>query len=144
MDRVNETLRLAIGFCIIYSLLVALVLMVFGRQIAALFDGDDLVISYALLFFIIVPPTYALANLVNGWASAFNAMGKPQFSFAMIVIKMIFLMIPAVYFAYHAYGVVGLFIAMAVVNIITGMGVHLWASSICRKKTNQLQQNQVK
>ncbi len=137
MDRVNETLRLAIGFSVIYSMIVALILLIFGEQIGALFQQGQGVINYVVLFFMIVPLTYAFSNLVNGWASAFNAMGMPHLSFVMIVVKMVFLMIPAIYIGHFYYGVTGLFVAIAGVNVLAGASVHFWCQSICRKKTNQ-------
>lgn len=139
MDRVNETLRLAIRFAVIYSVFVAIILVIFGRPLAALFQDEPRVIDYAVLFFMIVPGSYAFSNLVNGWTSAFNAMGMPHYSFAMIVIKMICLMIPAIYIGYTYFDVTGLFAAIACVNIIAGLGVHFWCRSVCIKKTNQLQ-----
>ena len=137
MSRVNETLRLAITFAVFYSLFVAFALFVFGKQIASLFQDNDQVVSYAVLFFMIVPISYAFSNLVNGWASAFNAMGMPHLSFVMIVVKMILLMIPAIYIGHTYFGVVGLFTAIAIVNITAGLIVHFWCKTICMRKTNQ-------
>ncbi len=137
MQRVNDTLRIAIRFSVIYSLFVALILIAFGRPLAGLFQDNQSVVDYAVLFFMIVPLTYAFSNLVNGWASAFNAMGMPHLSLIMIVVKMIFLMIPAIYIGYTYYGVVGLFAGMAIVNVISGIVVHFWCLSIYVKKTNQ-------
>jgi putative MATE family efflux protein len=136
-ERVNETLRLAIRFAMIYSLAVALVLITFAKPIAGLFSQDSEVVRIAALFFWIVPLTYAFANLVNGWASAFNAMGKPQRSFTMIVVKMLFLMLPAVYVGHLFYGVTGLFAAIALVNLTAGVAIHIFSWRSCRAKEHQ-------
>jgi len=131
-SRINQTLRLAIGFSVLWSLFIAVILGLFGSYIASLFSDNEQVIRYSVLFFWIVPVSYAFSNLINGWASAFNAMGKPQRSFLMIVGKMIILMIPAVYLGYYIAGVTGLFIAIALTNAISGLIVHFWCWRSCK------------
>jgi putative MATE family efflux protein len=126
-ERINKTLRLAIGFSVFWSLFIAVFFGLFGSHLASLFSDNPQIISFATLFFWIVPITYAFSNLINGWASAFNAMGKPHRSFLMIVGKMIVLMIPAIYLGYYISGVTGLFVSIAATNIISGIIVHLWA-----------------
>lgn len=72
-----------------------------------------------------VPFSYAFSNLIMGWGSAFNAMGMPQRSMAMIVIKMLVLTVPAVLIAEHFYGIPGIFGAIAGVNVIAGTYFHI-------------------
>ena len=130
--RVFETLKLAIAFSVVWSLCVALVLAVFGKQVAQLFSDDSEVVRIALLFFWIVPVSYALRNLIYGWASAFNAMGQPKKSFIMIFIEMIVLMLPAVFIG-KQFGIAGIFLAIALVQFTSGLGFHIWAWHICQK-----------
>ncbi len=77
--------------------------------------------------------TYALGNLVQGWSSAFNAMGMAKQSFNMIAIKLIILTIPAALIGSHVYGVAGIFGAIALVNVITGIGFHLYNRRLCSR-----------
>lgn len=132
-DRVHETLRLAIGFNVAWSALVALILFIFGEPLAGLFSDNPEVIAASVLFFTIVPFSYAFSNLVNGWASAFNAMGMPQRSVIMTVVKMVILMIPAIYIGKAYGGLTGIFIAIALVNTISGIVFHLWCTHSCRQ-----------
>lgn len=131
-DRVNQTIHLAMKFSILWSIGVAITLGLFARPIAGLFSDEPDVIYYAALFFWIVPFSYAFANLIRGWGSAFNAMGMPQRSVIMIVVEMVFLMIPAVYLGHYLAGVKGLLIAIAAVNVISGVVFHLWSWRTCK------------
>ena len=131
-DRVHDTIRLAMRFNIGWSLFIAIVLGLLAEPVAGLFSDDENVIRYAMLFFWIVPFSYAFSNIVNGWASAFNAMGMPRRSFVMIVVKMLALMIPAVWIGHKLGGVNGLFCAMATVNLVTGTVFHLWGWRTCK------------
>lgn len=124
-DRVHETLKIAINFSIVWSIGVAIILGVFAKPIASIFSDSPEMIGYATLFFWMVPFSYAFGNLVMGWGAAFNAMGMPQRSLLMIVVKMLILMLPAIYIGEYFYGVAGMFAAMAVVNIISGALFHI-------------------
>lgn len=134
-DRVNETLNKALIFAAGWSLAVAIVFMVGGKYLVAPFAKDDApaVISTAMQYFWIVAPSYIFGNLVAGWGSAFNAMGKPQRSFMMIVTKMILINIPLAYLGSHYFGVIGIFGSIAVTNTVTGITFHIMNIRLCHK-----------
>ena len=135
--RVNKTIRLAIIFNFIWSFFVAGILFLLARPIAGAFSDDPQVIEYAALFFFIVPISYAFGNLVFGWSSAFNAMGKPQQAFVMIFVKSIIITIPAVFIGAHLDGVRGVFIGLALANLATGMFFHFISRRKCRREANR-------
>jgi putative MATE family efflux protein len=137
-DRVHETLRKAIGFSVLWCIGVAAILMTFAENIAGVFSDDPIVIYYAVMSFLIVAPSYLFNSLVNGWGSAFNAMGKPQMSVMMTVIKMLALLIPAVLIGAKIGGVMGIFWAISLVNIATGLGFHLWSWQVCKQAETRL------
>ena len=131
--RVHETLNAAIRFSVIWSMAVAILLVIFAEQIARAFTSDPQIIHQTMLYFWIIPVTYGLGNLVQGWSSAFNAMGKPKQSFIMIAIKLIVLTIPAALIGGHFYGAKGIFIALALVNIVTGIAFHIINHRLCQR-----------
>lgn len=130
--RVHETLRKAIGFSVLWCIGVSALLMIFAEDVGSIFSDDPIVVYYAKLCFLIIAPSYLFTSLLNGWGSAFNAMGKPQISVMMTVGKMIVLMLPAVYLGAHLAGVPGIFAAIASVNIVTGLGFHFSNWRLCR------------
>ncbi len=127
ITRVRETVKYAIGFSIGWSLFTALIIAVTAQWIAALFSGDIAVQDYIILYLWIVPASYFLGHLVHGWGSTMNAIGKPQISATMIFIKIIILCIPAMMIGHHIAGVKGIFMAIALVNVGTGLTYHLWS-----------------
>lgn len=141
IERVHATIRKAIIFSTVWSVFVAITLGVFAKPIASLFaENDPKVVEYAALFFWIVPFSYAFSNLIRGWGSAFNAMGMPQRSFIMIVVEMLVLMLPAVYIGNYFYGVTGMFMAMAAVNVVAGTLFHIWSWKTCLQHSRQKSQ----
>lgn len=137
-DRVHKTLNVAIGFNMVWSLSIAAVLGIFAEQIAGIFSEDPEVIKYAVLFFRIVPFSYAFANLVLGWSSAFNAMGKPVRSLVMMLTHAV-LLISGVFIGNAIDGVEGIFIAIAVTNLFTGSLFHLisWRACLQSEKSEE-------
>ncbi len=124
-DRVKEVINLAILFNFAWSFGVAILLTVFARPIAAAFSDDPVIVDHIALYFRIVSFTYAFGNLLFGWSSAFNAMGKPLQSFVMIVIRAFVMTVPAVYIGGLLGGVQGIFLAIALVNIASGLIFHV-------------------
>ncbi len=131
--RVQDTLKFSINFNIVWSFFVAFILALFAKPIMSLFSDNADVIRYGVLFFWIVPFTYAFSNLLNGWASAYNAMGMPQRSVLMVVIKLVILLIPALYIGHAINGAIGIFIAIAAVNFAAGLFFHIWNWKTCLK-----------
>ena len=130
--RVHEAINLAIIFNLIWCFVVALILGNFAQTIASAFSDDPTVIYYTILFFWIVPFSYGLGNIVFGWSSAFNAMGKPKIAFMMILVKSFVITIPAVLLGGWIYGIKGVFIALAATNIISGMVFHIMSERRCK------------
>lgn len=137
--RVHKTINLAILINFVWSALVAVALAIFAAPVAGIFSQDPEVINIAVLFFYVVPFSYAFANLVFGWGSAFNAMGKPQRAFMMIFTKAFIITLPAVFIGSWLYGLPGVFGALAISNVASGIAFHLLSRYLCRR--DQAQQN---
>lgn len=132
LSRVMETIRLAMWFNALWSIGIAVILGLLAKPIASLFTDDLAVIEGAALFFWIVPASYIFANIFRGWISVFNAIGKPQISFVMVIVEMIILMIPAVYIGQKMAGAAGVFLGIALVNMIVGLSFHMWSWRKCK------------
>lgn len=130
MERVRETLRLSLAFCVGWSLFVAVCLGLMAHPIASAFSDNPDVIRTTMIYFWIVPISYAAGNLVQGWASAYNAMGFPKKSAMMIIVKMVVLQIPLAILGGVLFGAVGVFASIALVNLATGIFFHVraWGS----------------
>lgn len=141
MNRVQESLKLAIAFSVFWSLFVAGLLYLSAENVAAIFSSDQTVIAYSVLFFMIVPVSYVFSNLVVGWVSAFNAIGRPHYSFMMIFLKMLVFLVPAVYIGHVYYGIKGIFFAIALVNFCAGSAFHVLSWRSFHKKVSPTKLN---
>lgn len=130
-DRARKTINLAIIFNLGWSAAVAIILALAAKPIAAAFSDDPAVVDATILFFWIVPFSYGIGNLVFGWSSAFNAMGKPQKAFVMVFVKSFIITIPAIILGGKLYGYEGVLWAIAISNIISGGLFHILSSRQC-------------
>lgn len=138
-DRVNDTLGLALGFSALWSLGVAALLALYARPLAALFSDEAAVIDMVAVYLWSVPASWVAGNLVNGWASAFNAMGMPKRSVLMLAVKGFVLTVPLALLGAHLDGWRGVFWSIAVTNIICGLWFHFRNRRMCREMEAQRQ-----
>lgn len=138
-DRVHQTINLAILFNLVWSALIAVILAVFAKPIALAFTDDTQVIKYTVMFFWLIPFSYGIGNLVFGWSSAFNAMGKPKNAFIMIFVKSFIITIPAVLIGSWLYGAAGVFVGIALSNVISGALFHILSRQQCAKAERNCQ-----
>ncbi|MCK6417858.1 MAG: MATE family efflux transporter [Alphaproteobacteria bacterium] len=138
--RVHRAITLSIRFNFFWSALVALILFVFAEPVARVFSEDADVVSYAVWYFLLVPVSYGLSNLVFGWGAAFNAMGLPQWSFIMIAVKAFVITLPAVVIGSYLGDAMGILIALSLANILSGVVFHILSWRICYQQEEKLAQ----
>ena len=126
-QRVKAVIHDALLFSAIWSLFVLAILVGFSSQIAEAFSTEPELHHYLVLYLLIVPLSYPLGNLTQAWGSSFNALGKPQISSSALFMKLIVVTIPAAMIGYKVGDATGVFVAIALVNMISGVGYHFWA-----------------
>jgi Na+-driven multidrug efflux pump len=127
-DRVAETLHTALKFCIWWSILTGAFLMVMGRTLAEEFSTDPNTVTIVATYFLIMGISRALPNIVVGWGSLWYAMGKPKFGVINnLSILGMGTILPAL-IGHALGGWYGLFLAMMMGQIITGLALHFWSA----------------
>ena len=124
--RVNRALKVSFVFSIIYGLCLAILLAIFAKPLVKLFVDNTDVLTHAAAFLLIVPVSYGLSGIILIASSAFNATAKPLSSAALILTKSIILYIPLAFVGKTLFGVNGIFAALALTNIITGLAALVW------------------
>ncbi len=132
-DRVKEALHLSFMFCLAWGISVAVILGFSAPQLATIFDRHPEVIATASLYLRLVPITYATYGIILVSSSTFNALGKPIPSVIMTLARMLVLYVPLAYLGSRFFGVVGIFGAASLANLIVGIGAYIWNQRTCDK-----------
>lgn len=119
LDRVRDTIRSAIkyGTIICYGLFVIVFLSC--DHLIYLFTKDDHIISmvpFAMKIVFSFVPLIVIHIIAEGY---FQAIGKPQISFFLIVLRNIILLIPMLYILSYFFGYMGILYTFPIVDILT-------------------------
>ncbi len=126
-DRIEQTIDIGIRFCVFWSIAVGLGLMLFGSMLARAFTDDPETIQTVALYFMLTGISAAVGNIAIGWGTAWNALAKPQFSAVMTTGRFFIGGIVCGYLGHLIAGLPGLFMGLAVGNIILGTVLHFWS-----------------
>jgi putative MATE family efflux protein len=133
-DRVEEGVRWAFRFVLIYGLSVAAVLGLVGPMIAALFTDNETALHTAALHMRIVPISYAALGVAMTVNSGFNAIGKPMQAMVTSMCRTILVYAPLAFLFAQLFGLVGIFAAACTANFVAGAVGSTWWRSVFRKQ----------
>ena len=125
-DRIEGALRLAYTFSFFYGLVLAAILAMVGDDLTYLFRDDPEVVDVARMFFYIVPITIGVMSFSQIGSSTFVAFGEPMPSFVMSIARMFILLIPLCYLFDHLMEYVGIFVGIAITNVLAGLLAWVW------------------
>jgi putative MATE family efflux protein len=126
-DRIFRALRLCSLFCVATGLLIAALLAVSGYWLPTLFSDNPDVTDVSTLFLMIAPISYGAYGMVMVMNAFFNGMGKPMPAVHISVTRMAVIYVPVALIAERFFGIVGIFGAYALANIVTGIVAYVWA-----------------
>jgi putative MATE family efflux protein len=125
-DRVREGLRVTFQFCLVWGLIAAVPLMLFGARVAGWVDNSAGVVETAAFYLMVVPWSYGLWGVLMMSSASFNALGKPIPSTVLSFTRMFLLYVPLALALNSALGFQGIFVAAALSNAAMGALGFLW------------------
>ncbi len=128
-DRMRETIRYAILFCILWSGITGALLMISGNPLARLFTQDIDTIHITATYFLLMGIIPMMGTLPMGWGSVWNAMGKPQYGIILSLGRLGIGTILCAVIGHTMGGWHGLFIGMSAGALITGTALHFWSAA---------------
>lgn len=127
-DRVRATFKFCFLICVIWSTGMALVLALFGEQVAGVFSTDADVVAATLPYFYIVPITIFGYGFVFVSAAGFNSLGRPIYGLIYTIIRSLILYVSFIYIGVMVDGGLrGAFFGIAAANVISGLIAFTWS-----------------
>lgn len=119
-DRVREAVRDAFIFCAVWSVGAAALMFLLAEPIAAIFSSDDAVLDVAARYLAIVPISLGGYGIVTIAAGAYNALGKPLTGLSYYLVRTAMLYVPLAWIASLFVPSWGVFVAIALSNVVAG------------------------
>lgn len=126
IDRVFNGVRFSQIFGMIWGAIMMVVLALFSKQIAMIFNDEAEVISIIRNYLWIVPVSYGFLSIIMISGVSFNVMHKPFKSAFIGILRMMITYVPLAYLGSELYGLNGIFIAAAVSNLIVAIVSYFW------------------
>lgn len=125
--RIQLSLRLCALFCLASGLAIAVLLALVSDFLPSLFSQNEEVIGVIKSFLWIVPVSYGAYGIVMVVNAAFNGLGKPMPAVYISLARMIVLYVPLALLGMKWLGIVGIFGAYAIANLLSGLLGYVWA-----------------
>jgi Na+-driven multidrug efflux pump len=125
-DRIMGGMRFSYGFSLLIGAVIFIVMGLFGRQVAAIFNPDPVVIRIVYRYLLILSLSYGFQGSVLLTASYFNAMRRPANAMAITLLRTILLYVPLAWIGSHFLELVGVFTGAAFSSVLAGIAGILW------------------
>lgn len=117
-DRVARVLAVAAGFCVVWGLAMAVLLALFGAQLAAVFDSQPETVEAAALYLWIVPISFAGYGLLICVNAMLNAAGRPLSATTLSLTRAFGLYVPLAWIGSLVFGLWAVFAAASVSSVL--------------------------
>ena len=132
-DRIKTSIRWSSTFSIIYGTVSFLLLFIFRKQIAPIFNDDDQVISYLILFLSMVPVVIGFQGVTLIINSSLNTLNKPWNALFMSFVQMFVIYVPLAWLGSTYFGVIGVYASVAISLSLGGIFAFIYHEWIFRK-----------
>ncbi|EIO3975456.1 MATE family efflux transporter [Vibrio vulnificus] len=126
-QRAFQGLFVSMRFSVLFQGLVFLMMVPLSIPLAALFSQEQAVRDLLWHYLLVVPISYGFLGIVMMLVSGLNAMHQPLNAFRWSVIRLFVFTLPTAYLGSLLYDIEGLFIGIAVGNILVGLCSYLYA-----------------
>jgi len=129
-ERVKTGIKDSKQFSIVWSLAIFALLAILARPIAGIFNKNPVVISTIALYLRIVPIGYGLYGVLLISVSVLNVLRKPLHAALLTITQIFILYVPLAFVGSYLFGIPGIFAALAISYVISGIIAHLTSKRI--------------
>jgi putative MATE family efflux protein len=126
LDRVMRARMVIARFCFGFGLALAITLAISAYPLASLFSDTDSIRWVAITYLWIMAVSYGAYGMVMTTCAAFNGIGYPLPALIISAIRTVILFLPMALLGKMWFGMNGIFVAAAVVNIAVGLLGFAW------------------
>ncbi|MGR5288222.1 MATE family efflux transporter [Vibrio maritimus] len=132
-ERSFAGLFLSMRFSLLFQMLVFVMMVPLSIPISALFSQEQAVRDILWHYLLVVPFSYGFQGIIMMLGSGMNALHEPSKAFIWSAMRLFVFTLPAAALGSLWFGVEGMFIGVALGNVIGGVLAYLYALSVRRK-----------
>ncbi|QIA64390.1 MATE family efflux transporter [Vibrio astriarenae] len=132
-QRSFQGLFLSMRFSIVFQLLIFIIMVPLSVPISALFSQEAHVKHLLWQYLLIVPASYGFQGILMMLSSALNALHRPLLAFQWNAMRLFLFTLPCAWLGGYWYGAEGIFIGVAVGNVVGGCLGYLYALHLRRR-----------
>ena len=117
-ERMKLAAKYCAYFCILWGTFLALIIASLAETMVSFFNDTPEVVEIATTYLYIVPISYGFFGLVRNITAGLNGMGRPLPGTSISFTRAIIFQIPFAIFAGANWGLIGIFSAICVSNIL--------------------------
>jgi Na+-driven multidrug efflux pump len=137
-DRVNKSNVISKVFSLSFGVFIAVVLFIFARPIARIFNESPEVIETTTKYLRIVPIAYGFQGILKIGATILNVLNQPFRSSFLTLSQTFIFYIPLALVLKNFFDIKGIFVALAFSYIITGIISHFLIKYRLQKEEQRL------
>jgi len=137
-QRAFKAMFTAMRFAIMFQLLIFIMMIPLSWPLSSLFSQDSAVQQQLWHYLIVVPISYGMQAVCMLLISALNAMHKSIHALVWNLLRLFAFLLPSAWLGSWIYGTEGLFIGIAVANMLSGIGAYLYAIKMRRNMYSNL------
>ncbi|MCD6329763.1 MAG: MATE family efflux transporter [Candidatus Cloacimonetes bacterium] len=137
-DRVKRGLRLAELFSLVWGFGIFIILFIFARPVAGIFNKDPLVVETIIKYLSIVPLGYGLQGVLLLCNVSLNVLQKPFHAAGLVTVQMFVLYIPLAYLGAQILQIQGAFIGITAAYCISGIIAHFFTENHIKKAEEKI------
>jgi putative MATE family efflux protein len=131
-------LFLSIRFAIVFQLIIFIMMVPLSMPLSALFSQETQVKNLLWHYLLVVPLSYGFQGVVMMIVSALNALHQPIRAFSWSFMRLFIFILPSAWIGSQLYHIEGLFIGIAVGNIIGGVLGYFQALSLRKQSLEDI------
>ena len=130
--RSFTALFLSMRFAIIFQLIIFIMMVPLSMPLARLFSQEQSVRDLLWHYLLVVPFSYGFQGVTMMLIAGLNALHKPMRAFQLSLLRLFLFSLPIAWLGSTLYGVEGLFVGIAIGNVLSGVTSYLYAVRLRR------------
>ncbi len=137
-QRLIDSQRICGWFSVLSGVVIAIILVISGPMIVKVFSDQPEVMKAAIDYLWVVPISYCGYGIVMCVNASFNGLGRPMPGVVISSARVIFLLLPLAWIGNHYLDLMGIFIAVAVSNMLIGVASFIWIKKTIHSLKNSV------